>query len=185
MPQADHTLLHETAHAEDDGIKFMEKRWDQPEFGNWHEESPKSIAKVAAPHLRYDQDWIQDVLKDKGCKPPKHTPKAPKGVKPDEWEQRRQAALLWCQSIRADNNPWWKGAVCARIQIGGRVYQEAYADGRWRSYDYAARARGISGYQFRAPAEWFAELYAAYFGGKLKDSHPATSWLKQFQPKKA
>jgi hypothetical protein len=184
MPQADHTLLHETAHAEDDGIKFMEKRWDQPEFGNWHEESPKSIAKIAAPHLRYDQDWIQDVLEDKGSKPPKSTPKAPKGVKPDEWEQRRQAALLWCQSIRSDNNPWWKGAVCARIQIGGRVYQEAYDDGRWRSYDYAARARGISGYQFRAPAEWFAELYAAYFGGKLKDSHPAMSWLKQFQPKK-
>ncbi|MGZ5714420.1 MAG: hypothetical protein ACXWIG_09720 [Caldimonas sp.] len=184
MPQADHTLLHETAHAEDDGIQFMEKRWDQPEFGNWHEESPKSIAKIAAAHLRYDQDWIQDVLEDKGCKPPKNTPKAPKGVKPDEWEQRRQAALLWCQSIRADNNPWWKGAVCARIQIGGRVYQEAYDDGRWRSYDYSARARGISGYQFRAPAEWFAELYAAYFGGKLKPSHPAMSWLKQFQPKK-
>ena len=184
MPQADHTLLHETAHAEDDGIKFMEKRWDQPEFGNWHEESPKSVARIAASHLRYDPDWIQDVLEDKGCKPPSKTPKPPKGVKPDEWEQRRQAALLWCQSIRADNNPWWKGAVCARIQIAGRVYQEAYDDGRWRSYDYAARARGISGYQFRAPAEWFAELYAAYFGGKLKDSHPAMSWLKQFQPKK-
>lgn len=184
MPQADHTLLHETAHAEDDGIQFMEKRWDQPEFGNWHEESPKSIAKIAAPHLRYDQDWIQEVLEDKGCKPPTHTPKVPKNVKPDEWEQRRQAALLWCESIRADNNPWWKGAVCARIQIGGRVYQEAYDDDRWRSYDYAARARGISGYQFRAPAEWFAELYAAYFGGKLKASHPAMSWLTQFQPKK-
>ncbi|MEO8525907.1 MAG: hypothetical protein ABI460_14375 [Caldimonas sp.] len=184
MPQADHTLLHETAHAEDDGIKFMEKRWDQPEFGNWHEESPKSIAEIAAPHLRYDEGWIRDVLKDKGCKPPKKTPKAPDGVKSGEWEQRRQAALLWCQSIRADNNPWWKGAVCARIQIGGRVYQEAYDDGRWRSYDYAARARGISGYQFRAPAEWFAELYAAYFGGKLKPSHPAMSWLKQFQPRK-
>ena len=27
MPQADHTLMHETAHAEDDGVNFMESRW--------------------------------------------------------------------------------------------------------------------------------------------------------------
>jgi len=186
MPQADHTLMHETAHAEDDGIKFMESRWNQPEFGNWREESPKSIAKVAAPHLGYDEDWICDVLKDPGSKPPKHTPKRPKHVKSDdEWSQRREKALLWCQSIRSDNNPWWKGSVCAKVQIGGRVYHEAYPDGRWRSYDYSARAKGISGYQFRAEAEWFAELYAAYFGGKLKDSHPAMRWLVQFKPQPA
>ncbi len=183
MPQADHTLMHETAHAEDDGVKFMESRWNQPEFGNWREESPKSIAKVAAPHLGYDEDWICDVLKDPGSKPPKHTPKRPKQVKSDdEWNARREKALLWCQSIRSDNNPWWKGSVCAKVQIGGRVYHEAYPDGRWRSYDYSARAKGISGYQFRAEAEWFAELYAAYFGGKLKDSHPAMRWLVQFKP---
>ena len=183
MPQADHTLMHETAHAEDHGAKFMESRWEQPEFGNWRKESPKSIAQVAAPHLGYDEDWICDVLKDPGSKPPKHTPKRPKHVKSDdEWNARREKALLWCRSIRSDNNPWWKGSVCAKIQIGGRVYHEAYPDGRWRSYDYSARAKGISGYQFRAEAEWFAELYAAYFGGKLKDSHPAMRWLVQFKP---
>jgi len=153
-----------------------------PEFGDWRKESPDSIAKIAAAHLRYDEGWIRRVLEDVGSKPPSSTPKAPKGVKPDEWEKRRQAALLWCESIRSDNNPWWKGAVCQRIAIGGRVYQEAYPDGRWFSYPYAARARGISGYQFRAPPEWFAELYAAYFGGKLKPSHPAMKWLVQFKP---
>jgi hypothetical protein len=136
-------LMHETAHAEDDGVKFMESRWNQPEFGNWREESPKSIAKVAAPHLGYDEDWICDVLKDPGSKPPKHTPKRPKQVKSDdEWNQRREKALLWCQSIRSDNNPWWKGSVCAKIQIGGRVYHEAYPDGRWRSYDLLGARQG-------------------------------------------
>jgi len=72
--------------------------------------------------------------------------------------------------------------VCRQIALGGRVYQEAYS-GRWVSYDLGARALGISGYQFRAPAEWFAELYAAHFAGKLNPSHPAVdSWLKNFKP---
>ena len=49
------------------------------------------------------------------------------------------------------------------------------------SYLYAARAQGITGYQFRAPGEWFAELYAAYFAKRLKKSHPAVAWLKTFK----
>jgi len=146
------------------------------------EKQPKAVEGF----LRAFAKGFQDVLKDPGSKPPKHTPKRPKHVKSDdEWSQRREKALLWCQSIRSDNNPWWKGSVCAKVQIGGRVYHEAYPDGRWRSYDYSARAKGISGYQFRAEAEWFAELYAAYFGGKLKDSHPAMRWLVQFKPQPA
>ncbi|WP_341908140.1 DUF4157 domain-containing protein [Fluviicola taffensis] len=31
------------------------------------------------------------------------------------------------------------------------------------AYDTAARARQVSNYQFRAPGEWFAEAYAAYY----------------------
>ena len=183
MPVSNHTLLHEAAHAEDDGIKFMDGKWGAPEFGGWEKESPASIAKIAAPHLRFDETWIRETLEDKSCKPPQKTPKPRKGVSADEWEKRRQAALVWCETIRAANGIWWKGAICQRVAIGGRVYQESYDDGRWRSYLYAARAKGISGYQFRAPAEWFAELYAAYFGEKLKPSHPAMSWLVKFKPK--
>ena len=183
MKVSNHTLLHEAAHAEDDGIKFMEGKWGVDEFGGWQVESPDSIAKVAAPHLKFDEDWIRKTLEDKGCLPPKRTPKPFKGVAEDEWNKRREAALIWCKTIRADNGIWWKGAICQRVAIGGRVYQESYADGRWRSYLLAARSRGISGYQFRAPAEWFAELYAAYFGELLKPSHPAMSWLVKFKPK--
>ena len=185
MKVSNHTLLHEAAHAEDDGVKFMEGKWGVAEFGGWQKETPASIAKVAAPHLKFDEDWIRKTLEDKGCKPPEKTPKPPKGVGADVWEKRRQEALTWCETIRAANGIWWKGAICQRIAIGGRVYQESYDDGRWRSYLYAARAKGISGYQFRAPAEWFAELYAAYFGEKLKPSHPAMSWLVKFKPRKS
>ena len=41
--------------------------------------------------------------------------------------------------------------------------------------------KGITGYQFRAPGEWFSELYAAWKRGKLKPSHPAVAWLSKLK----
>ena len=56
---------------------------------------------------------------------------------------------------------WWDHTNSMKIVLGGRIYQEAYKN-VWVSYNAGARSRGISGYQFRAPGEWFAELYAAW-----------------------
>ena len=47
------------------------------------------------------------------------------------------------------------------------------------SYLVAARKKGLTGYQFRAPAEWFAELYAGFKSNKLGAKHPAREWLKK------
>jgi hypothetical protein len=47
----------------------------------------------------------------------------------------------------------------------------------WVSYNADARAKGMTTYQFRAPGEYFAELYAAWKLGKLKPSHSAVKWL--------
>lgn len=46
--------------------------------------------------------------------------------------------------------------------IAGRTFVYSN-DTKLSSYDSAARARQVSNYQFRAPAEWFAEAYAAYY----------------------
>ena len=51
----------------------------------------------------------------------------------------------------------------------------------WESYNLAARAKGITGYQFRANGEWYAELYAAFHTGKLKPSHPHAKWLQEVE----
>ena len=47
------------------------------------------------------------------------------------------------------------------------------------SYQTAARRRGITAYQFRAPGEWFSELYAAFKLKKLKSGHPSEDWLSK------
>jgi hypothetical protein len=88
-------------------------------------------------------------------------------------------AVKWCRAIRmsgSSNGLWDKGKAGTEHAIGDRVYQQAYKDD-WYSYDKKARAKGVSAYQFRAPAEWFAELYAAYYMEKLSDKHPDVAWL--------
>jgi hypothetical protein len=187
VPEFDWVLLHEVAHAEDDGVKFMDKKTDSKDkaYGDWRTESPKSIAAVAAKHFGFDTDYLCDTLEDKGNKAPSDVPDPPKGVAADVWEKRRVAAFDWCRRIRAAASPWSNGAVAKQIAIGGRVYQESYNPDTWFSYDLGARSQGISGYQFRAPWEWFAELYAAHFSNKLKKEHPAMAWLTQFKPPEA
>jgi hypothetical protein len=58
------------------------------------------------------------------------------------------------------------------------IFHEAYAQD-WVSYLAAARKKGMTGYQFRAPGEWFAELYACFHSGKLKKTHPSAKWLSK------
>lgn len=60
------------------------------------------------------------------------------------------------------HNPWYKFPSTGGTPLGGRIFQEAYS-GDWWSYDPAARSRKVSTYQYRAPGEWFAEAYAAYY----------------------
>jgi len=75
---------------------------------------------------------------------------------------------------------WSTQSLAEKATMGPRIYQEAYPNA-WVSYLADARKRGITGYQFRAPGEWFAELYAAWKVGKLKPSNPAVAWLSKLK----
>ncbi len=100
----------------------------------------------------------------------------PKAV-PDqhEWDEiANHAAVKWCLGIRLqgkENGLWEGGAGSAGTMklSDGRVYQQAYSS-KWVSYD-SARQDNVSDYQFRAPGEWFAELYAAFYLGWLDQEH--------------
>lgn len=61
----------------------------------------------------------------------------------------------------------WKSAN-GGVDFNGRVYVQ-YGSLSFASFASAARGRQVSNYQFRAPAEWFAEAYAAYYSPNAHD----------------
>jgi hypothetical protein len=98
----------------------------------------------------------------------------------------KDEAVKWCEAVRlkGSSTGLWEGgasSATAHALSDARVYQEAYR-GTWVSYDLGARGAGISSYQFRAPGEWFAVAYAAFFLKKLKTSHPLYGWLQTQLP---
>ena len=173
--------LHEIGHTVDDKQSFMNGKAGSSKYGGWHDYG-NDVSKVAnAIHgeCGYDETWIKDyLLKKSRDEPPPGDP-----ANQLAWNAERDAAKTWCDAIREGNKVWMKQGVCAartctQGKHNGRVYHQAYG-GRWVSYEFAARARGVTGYQFRAPGEWFAELYAAYATKKMNEGHPDHDWIFQ------
>jgi hypothetical protein len=167
--------LHEVAHGVDDHKKVMKEQGGNAKAG-WNLETVDTVAAALATKLeKYDVNAITALLTAKDLK----TVAKPAGATDDQQDK----AIAWCKAIRTENELWEKGAESVARAIGGRVYHQAYPapnHPEWVSYSVDARKKGITGYQFRAPGEWFAELYAAYFSGKLKKNHPYGDWVKQF-----
>ena len=63
--------------------------------------------------------------------------------------------------------------------LDGHRYQASYGKASWVRYNTEARDRKVSKYQFRAPGEWVAEAYAAYYEPAASD---ATNKLRQADP---
>ncbi len=172
----DWTTLHEIGHAVDDRLGFMKGKAGQTEFGGWREygANVSEIATAAGKHFDYPASYIEAYLYKQKMDPPAD----PNNGDPVAWERLRFEVEAWCDAIRHDKGIYWSAAATNRAKLkDGRIYQEAY-DGRWVSYLADARKKGVAGYQFRAPGEWFAEIYAAYYSGHLNPKHPAGSWLK-------
>ena len=173
VPYFKFAAWHEVGHAEDDAGDHMTRLKG---IAGWTCPNVEEVARVAAAHLKYDEGYVLAMLRDKASKPPTDKPAKPDDMSQADWDDARVRAEEWCRAVREDTKIWNHGSRSKERAINGRVYHEAYADD-WVSYDFSARAQGITGYQFRAPGEWFAELYAAYYAKKLKPSHPAMAWL--------
>jgi hypothetical protein len=128
--------------------------------------------------IAYGQPCLEAYLS--GETPP--SPATPGTTDPAEWDQNRIMAETWCDAIREDKSIYYSASACQKLQIDGRVYQEAYKNQRV-SNDFDAHKKGVAGYQFRSPGEWFAEIHAAYYSGKLNKNHPARSWLSTLRRK--
>ncbi|MCB9745174.1 MAG: hypothetical protein H6740_21475 [Alphaproteobacteria bacterium] len=86
------------------------------------------------------------------------------------------------KAARALNGKWdgcyyTKGRSGADKTTVGK-YTYTVDNGTLYSYEIAARNAGVSQYQFRAPAEYFAELYMFYYAGKLPTQHPLFATLE-------
>ena len=98
----------------------------------------------------------------------------PKDTTPDWKALEKHDAAAWCKIVRDSmgSGMIFKGEAKYRLP-DKRVYQQAYP-GQWYSYDSAAQSLGLTNYQFRAPGEWFAECYAAFYVRTAPRMLPAT-----------
>ncbi|TDK51051.1 hypothetical protein [Antarcticimicrobium luteum] len=171
--------LHEVAHAVDDKMGFMTRHLgeDSDTYGGWrhHRADVGPVAAAVAGKFDFDPAYVAEyMIMGEGSSPP--VPE-PRDCDAEEWDRRRRDCEIWVDRAREGNAPWKTKVSADACTIGNRAYHEAMK-GDWVSYLASARAKGVTGYQFRAPAEWFSELYAAFHSGKLKDNHPAVAWLE-------
>lgn len=169
---------HEVGHGVDDAIGFMARQGHLPKHGGWitYGSGVQPVADAVGGDGRFSayyktaeqKAYVLGKLQSKPVDPP---PAA--GGSPEE--AAKHAFDDWYDIATAED-VYRRQGDCDAIKIGDRIYQEAYPR-TWVSYLAEARKKGLTGYQFRAPPEWFAELYAGFRSNKLKPNHPAMEWL--------
>lgn len=171
---------HEVGHAVDDATGFMQRNGHLAEYGEWtsYGGDLKPIADALGTDARFaafyktaeQKQYVLDKLMNKPATAPAVTPASPEDL-------AKRAFDTW-HGTATSADVYRRQGDCNSLKVGDFIYHEAYAR-QWVRYRADARKRALTGYQFRAPGEWFAELYAGFRSGKLKDTHPAMKWLKK------
>jgi hypothetical protein len=172
----DWQTLHETGHAVDDGKGIMTKIKGTTLGGEWTEYASTDLVAVEVNKtFKYDLDYVKKKLKKQAAPPVA----CPTQGKETEWTQAQGNVDTFVNAVLNTSNIWDNGAVSSgAASVGGYTYHSPYGSS-WVRYKTAERSKGVTGYQFRAPGEWFSELYAAYWSGILKDSHPIVPTLEE------
>ncbi len=155
--------VHEVGHAVDDKAGIMANPGHQS-YGGWGVDiGLDAVAdaywnaletKIGNTFKAVVLEQIKEALDGKPAK-------RPHGLSDDDWKVV-SPALGTCQTLRKDETPWKTPRA-----VGTTVYHYTY--GKWYSYSKQARdAVTVRDYQWRAPGEWFAELYAASWITKQK-----------------
>jgi hypothetical protein len=177
----DWASLHEVGHGLDDKHTYMLRNQSRPDHGGWtsYGSDLKKIADIVGPHFGFyrtaeQKKYVLDMLMSM----PAVDPPAPDAK--TDWAKRKADFDRW-HRIATSENVFRREPDCVAITIGTLIFHEAYPR-QWVSYLAGARKQGLTGFQFKAPGEWFAELYAGYKSGKLGSKHPARAWLETLSP---
>jgi hypothetical protein len=74
---------------------------------------------------------------------------------------RTEAVTKAIEPACSEQSPWMRHDK--QVRFGDRYFHEGYP-GEWSSYLSARYDAKLSKYQFRDPMDWFAEVYALYYG---------------------
>lgn len=195
------TTLHEVGHAVDDGKGVMKDDINPSNYGGWRKETEDSVADAIianfSKELQNERMWspppdsqgIIRLVSPPSVSQLRNFLKAVLGGNDnpamDDDEEgtktetlKKHKAVTICKEIRLSNKLWDRGNSGAKKnKLGDRVYQQAYKS-EWWSYEFAQRkVSRIRDYTFRAPGEWFADAYAAFYEGNLSKKHPLYAWL--------
>lgn len=165
------SALHELGHSIDDRNGIMSSHGTKGGCGGWQPESVNSVAQVilalfrAGPgkNLAIPEATMKSLIAGALVN---GTPAKPATISDTDWGPMK-AQLDTCAGLRAAASPRpWNSPT----PIGGRAYHQAYTENNeWWSYDPGARGgTTVRNYQWRSPAEWFAELYAFTYFKKQK-----------------
>lgn len=186
------TTLHEVGHSVDDKINFMDSNGKDAAYGGWKSETIDSIVAYFGDkggfYGRHEKGkatrrdlkkLLESVLTTKAASKPSDAKKS-LGSLIERWDEiMKDPIVVICTNGVLEADEVWNGggAKASAIAVAGRVCHQSQAND-WYSYQLSARqASGVSHYQWRAPAEWFAEIYAMYYMDELKPSHPMHAWF--------
>jgi hypothetical protein len=155
-------MLHEIGHAVDDKYSIMAGLMGTAGYGNWKKESRESVqaefVKAALADLKNPGEplagkvttLIGDALGGKEASKPTEADKA-------QWKVLKKYTDI-AFAITEKKSPWFSASP-SDVVVGTRVYVESYKND-WHSYALSEHAGNtVRSYQWRAPGEWFADLY--------------------------
>jgi hypothetical protein len=164
------TALHEIGHSVDYKNRIMDANQAKDGCGAWQLQTVDGVATVFVGELKNATTLSPNVTDAMLTGVVKTALSAgtitqPNTIGDDDWQKILPFVSTHCIPVRDDSQPYFKNSP---VVIGGRAYTES--QGEWWSYSGAARtATRVNNYQWRSPAEWFAEVYAI-------------TWLKKHKP---
>jgi hypothetical protein len=155
--------LHEVGHAVDDKASVMANPGGD-DCGGWEVDVPIGtvadayLATIAPnPEERHKPELLAQITKAlQGT-----AWERPEGVPQNVWKAAERVLSL-CKELANDKKPWLNPRPAGTV-----AYHKTYS--KWYGYKMSARkVTQVGDYQWRAPVEWFVELYAATWLTKAK-----------------